>query len=1147
MTSKAAETTSPHVLVSCVMPTCRRAHYLEQSLRYFLRQDYPHKELILVYESESDLPAHFQPPVTVRLCKVPPQTSIGLKRSIGTAMANGHIIAQWDDDDWYSNQRLSIQVEPILNGLADITGLANHGFYDVWRDQFWRVEPELYATMFRRSMAGGTLVFTKRFWRQFSLDYCDSSLREDADFMDEMIGAGARLQVLDGEQHFVYLRHLQNTWSFISGKLIRASAWLKDTKPTWFVADNAFYQQLRNEHFASFLDSQLPCQVVSAQVTCIALVEQQSHVQHLFQQLQKQTQLPNQLIVVHLAGINIAPLCALPFEVVNLEVNTLPESMFAPNLLELVACPYVMCWPTRQAWVSEHWLRLQMEFLFRHNLDATGISQPFLFFPKKREFWQYIASDSQLHAWFHPESVCCTVQYWRERCIQQPQQSRAVPHHHLEHFLAFAAADTNSPSTEQDPKWFPYQPNAVKEMYKTLNLSSILQLSASLSSVLLCFALMLNSPMSYAQEKAAELEEQAYSQAFFQQFNPQHALDMIYRIPGFSFEDSESARGFGGNVGNVLVNSARPVAKSEDLSTLLARISVSQIKEIKIYRGSKIPLEAAGKEVVADIILLAEQQAGTILSELKRFHDASVRPKLEVQFTTQLAEWQTSTNLDVGASPGYRTAQISHFDQAAELSSEVNEVLDEDNRWLYFSGQFEKKSSHQSLALRARVGGEKYSGDTNRHLARQVKSSESDFLARNLEVVNRSKTAELGVDWSQQFDSFTWQNLAIFVVTDKSYHNDDSEHRVTASQPLTSLWQQDELKTESIVRSTLEFRHSPKLTQKVGIEVAQNRMLSDLNLTYQDITATPEHVEVSEIRTELFSNFAYQYSQDVTFEGGLTAEYSTLSVAGEQDNEETLFFIKPRLAGNWSLAEHKSVNLALTHHVGQLDFSDFARSARPEDGSSNVGNSKLQPEQTTELVATYNWQFAERSNFKLKLFHEWRQDVLEQVAFSARESGLANAGDARFFGFSTELKVALEPLLANAVFEISYDYKDSQFDNPNQRTEHLSSYIPNWVWMNFRHDFPQYRSSWGVEYWGDYREPQYFAHETLTVEANKRLKAFIETSLFWDVKIQFEVTHLNTARFIRSRDFYYDEQFQGSEISRQISKPEFKLALWKTF
>ncbi|MCF6442251.1 Plug domain-containing protein [Pseudoalteromonas luteoviolacea] len=133
-----------------------------------------------------------------------------------------------------------------------------------------------------------------------------------------------------------------------------------------------------------------------------------------------------------------------------------------------------------------------------------------------------------------------------------------------------------------------------KRMYRTRN---ILSLFMSMLSM------MFLVPEIRAEEVPA-LESQVFDRAFFEQYHPQTALDMIYRLPGFSFQNTSSARGFGANVGNVLINGARPVVKSEKLSNVLNRLPAASVQQIRIYRGSQIPSVAAGNAVVADVISL---------------------------------------------------------------------------------------------------------------------------------------------------------------------------------------------------------------------------------------------------------------------------------------------------------------------------------------------------------------------------------------------------------------------------------------------------------------------------------------------------------------------------------------------------------------
>ena len=70
---------------------------------------------------------------------------------------------------------------------------------------------------------------------------------------------------------------------------------------------------------------------------------------------------------------------------------------------------------------------------------------------------------------------------------------------------------------------------------------------------------------------------------------------MVERLPGFTFDEGSSDRGFGANAGNVLIDGARPTAKSGGLSAALKRIPADQVEKIEIIRGGVGGGEAAGQ------------------------------------------------------------------------------------------------------------------------------------------------------------------------------------------------------------------------------------------------------------------------------------------------------------------------------------------------------------------------------------------------------------------------------------------------------------------------------------------------------------------------------------------------------------------------
>lgn len=83
--------------VSIVMPTYRRGHTIQRTVRQILAQTYPHWELIVVNNSRSG-DYHFADP-RVKVYRHASHASASYARNEGLAYATGDIVCFFDDDD----------------------------------------------------------------------------------------------------------------------------------------------------------------------------------------------------------------------------------------------------------------------------------------------------------------------------------------------------------------------------------------------------------------------------------------------------------------------------------------------------------------------------------------------------------------------------------------------------------------------------------------------------------------------------------------------------------------------------------------------------------------------------------------------------------------------------------------------------------------------------------------------------------------------------------------------------------------------------------------------------------------------------------------------------------------------------------------
>ena len=103
----------------------------------------------------------------------------------------------------------------------------------------------------------------------------------------------------------------------------------------------------------------------------------------------------------------------------------------------------------------------------------------------------------------------------------------------------------------------------------------------------------------------------AYQAAYFAQFAPRTAFDIVQHVPGFQLDlgstqsatGSVDVRGFAGTAGNVVINGARPSTKSETLDVTLQRIPAQRVLRVELGSGDLYGSDYAGKSQVLNVVL----------------------------------------------------------------------------------------------------------------------------------------------------------------------------------------------------------------------------------------------------------------------------------------------------------------------------------------------------------------------------------------------------------------------------------------------------------------------------------------------------------------------------------------------------------------
>ncbi|MGF1648499.1 MAG: glycosyltransferase, partial [Kineosporiaceae bacterium] len=230
--------------VSCLMPTYNRRRFAVRAVEYFLRQDHPNRQLVVLDDSRQSMAGALPDDPRVTYRRLEERASIGRKRQLLAEAADGDVLVQWDDDDWYGPSRLSRQVAPLAAGAADITGVVGGHLLDVPSFRFFETGPPLHEGRLHAFIIAGTLALTRSAWLSAG-GYPDVSIGEEVSVLRAVSERGGRVASVTNDGLFVQVRHGGNSWHLPHDPAKDRSRRAETPPPAFMApADVDFYRQL---------------------------------------------------------------------------------------------------------------------------------------------------------------------------------------------------------------------------------------------------------------------------------------------------------------------------------------------------------------------------------------------------------------------------------------------------------------------------------------------------------------------------------------------------------------------------------------------------------------------------------------------------------------------------------------------------------------------------------------------------------------------------------------------------------------------------------------------------------------------------------------------------------------------------------------
>jgi glycosyltransferase involved in cell wall biosynthesis len=168
----------------------------------FRKQTVASRELVIVYDVDDRESARYVDALRdpqIRGVAVPKRPRLGWLRNVAVANAKGTFVAQWDDDDWSSPDRLQAQLQALSRAGKSACVLSRWTVYDA-------ASKKAYLS-YEQPWEGSILA------RRDALPSYDGSLSrgEDTPVVNELI-ARDDLVLLKRPDLYVYVYHGRNTW-----------------------------------------------------------------------------------------------------------------------------------------------------------------------------------------------------------------------------------------------------------------------------------------------------------------------------------------------------------------------------------------------------------------------------------------------------------------------------------------------------------------------------------------------------------------------------------------------------------------------------------------------------------------------------------------------------------------------------------------------------------------------------------------------------------------------------------------------------------------------------------------------------------------------------------------------------------------------
>ena len=646
----------------------------------------------------------------------------------------------------------------------------------------------------------------------------------------------------------------------------------------------------------------------------------------------------------------------------------------------------------------------------------------------------------------------------------------------------------------------------------------------------------------------ASSDRLVYEAAFFAQFNPQTALDIARQAPGFTLDGGDDRRGFSGAVGNVLIDGARPSAKSQSLEDILSRIPAPQVLHVEVLRGAAVAGDASGQSVLLNVVRTATAGSGRWEVGFEN-NVEKLAPRANASYSGR----NGAVDYGVGASlftqnrsqPGWR-----RLSDAADVVTEVvSTPSPREFREAMINGNVAFPLAGGRLSTTGQVRGWEFQADNGFFFSTPSGTPTRGFTT---DFNEEERSFEVGANYDR--DIGDWSLALVGLVTRRTYESEELATDFDAAGVATSTLTQGVTQEwgESILRGSLSRALTQSHRVEFGVEGAFNSLDQELSLVGNPpLPPIPNsNVLVEEERAEAFATHTWNFSEDWTLESRLAWETSTLTFTGDTNQTVELAFWKPSVQIARTFLGDNQLRLRVYRDVGQLDFGDFTSAAAIADGIIAGGNPDLKPQTDWRVELGADLRFPGGAALGLTLTQHNYTDVADVVLITIpdppnpdiRFDAPGNIGDGEATSLDVNLTLPLGFLIPSSRLTLEGSLWDTEVTDPvTGQPRIISNRSETRVELDFRQDLESF--SWGVTAEKPGETQAYRFNEIDTSEEGPWVDIWAEAPFWGGTRIRGILANIAEGSINRDRRFFSPDR-AGAFSRRDLRERGFDYAPW---